>query len=96
MLTGENAGQRGKAQSSASIDRLARRGLRVNQRWIDRYEGTDAMWTYRATVRVRSPNGNGTMVVWTQISARNPIDARQLLEAQYGRGNVISVPTLAA
>jgi hypothetical protein len=54
------------------------------------------MRIYKATVRVRSPSGNGTMVVWAQIGARNPIDARQLLEAQYGRGNVISVPTLMA
>jgi hypothetical protein len=35
------------------------------------------------------------MVVWAQISARSSIDAKQLLEAQYGRGNVISLPTRA-
>lgn len=50
------------------------------------------MKTYRAQVRVRSASGQGTMVVWAQVSADNPIAARQQLEAQYGRGNVISVP----
>jgi len=54
------------------------------------------MKTYKATVRVRSGTGSGTMVVWAQIRADNPIAAKQLLEAQYGRGNVISVPTLAS
>jgi hypothetical protein len=49
---------------------------------------------YKATVRVRSASGGGTMVVWAQICARNPIEARQLLEAQYGRGNVIGIPQL--
>ena len=52
------------------------------------------MRTYKATVRVTSPSGHGTMVVWAQVSAQNPIAAKSLLEAQYGRGNVISVPTL--
>ena len=50
------------------------------------------MNTYRASVRVRSASGAGMMVVWAQIQAQNPIAARQLLEAQYGRDNVISVP----
>lgn len=53
------------------------------------------MKTYKATVRVRSGTGSGTMVTWAHIRADNPIAAKQLLEAQYGRGNVISVPTLA-
>ena len=52
------------------------------------------MKTYKATVRVRSGTSSSTMVVWAQIRADNPIAAKQLLEAQYGRGNVISVPTL--
>lgn len=51
------------------------------------------MKTYKATVRVRSASGGGTMVVWAQVSASSPIDAKQMLEAQYGRGSVISVPT---
>jgi len=50
------------------------------------------MNTYQAAVRVTSASGSGTMVVWAQIQASNPIAARQQLEAQYGRGNVISVP----
>jgi hypothetical protein len=90
----ENNSQRGKAQSSVSTDIRVRRGVRVNQRWIDKYKGADAMGTYRATVRVRSTIGNGTMVVWAQTCASNPIDAAQLLEAQYGRGSVISIPVL--
>ncbi|MBK6862483.1 MAG: hypothetical protein IPG91_02415 [Ideonella sp.] len=52
------------------------------------------MRTYKATVRVRSASGSGTMAVWAQTSASNPIEAKQLMEAQYGRGNVISIPTL--
>ena len=44
---------------------------------------------------VLHPHGNGMMVVWAQISARNPIDAKQLMEAQYGCGSIISTPTLA-
>ena len=51
------------------------------------------MNTYKATVRVRSPSGSGKMVVWVQTSARSSIDAKQLLEVRYGRGNVISLPT---
>jgi hypothetical protein len=50
------------------------------------------MNTYRCSVRVAKPSGAGKMVVWAQIQASNPIAARQQLEAQYGRGNVISVP----
>ena len=34
------------------------------------------------------------MVVWAHISAANTIAAKSLLEAQYGRGNVIGVPVL--
>lgn len=52
------------------------------------------MNTFKASVRVRHPSGNGTMVVWAQTSARGPIEAKQMLEAQYGRGNVVSIPTL--
>lgn len=52
------------------------------------------MNTYRVSVRVRSAGGAGTMVVWVQICAQNPIAAKSQLEAQYGRGNVIGVPQL--
>lgn len=47
------------------------------------------MRTYRVLVRV------GGIHVWAQTSAQNPNAARLLLEAQYGRGNVIGVPTQA-
>lgn len=54
------------------------------------------MKTYKAMVRVPSGFGNGTMVVRAEVRADNPIAAKQLLEAQYGRGNVISVPSQAS
>lgn len=57
-------------------------------------ERRSAMKTFKATVRVRSASGNGMMVVWAQVSASDPNSARQMLEAQYGRGNVISIPTV--
>lgn len=57
-------------------------------------KATCAMNTYRAAVRVRGLSGSGQRVVWAQISARNTLDAKQMLEAQYGRGNVIGVPVL--
>jgi len=47
--------------------------------------------TYKARVRVHSQSGAGTMMVWAQVAASNPLHARQLLEAQYGRGNVVGV-----
>ncbi len=52
------------------------------------------MNTYKCTVRVAKSGGIGTMVVWTRITAQNPNNAKSQLEAQYGRGNVIGVPTL--
>ena len=52
------------------------------------------MNTYKVTVRVPSVTSSNTTVVWTQITAQNPIAAKSLLEAQYGSGNVIGVPTL--
>jgi hypothetical protein len=53
------------------------------------------MKIFKAAVRVRNASGSGMVVVWAQISAANPIDARLMLEAQYGRGNVVSVPVHA-
>lgn len=53
------------------------------------------MNNYRATVRVAKPGGLGTMIVWAQVQASDPAAARCQLEAQYGRGNVISVPVVA-
>lgn len=54
------------------------------------------MKTYKATVRVPSPSGSGTVVVWAQINAQSPIAAKIMLEGQYGRGNVVSVPVVAS
>lgn len=51
------------------------------------------MKTYRATVRVAKASGGATVVVWAYVTAANPIAAKAMLEAQYGRANVISVPT---
>lgn len=50
------------------------------------------MNTYRCTVRVAKSGGTGTMVVWVEVSAQNPNNAKSQLEAQYGRGNVIGIP----
>ena len=52
------------------------------------------MNTYKANVRVAKAGGIGTMMVWAHIDAANTIAAKSLLEAQYGRGNVIGVPVL--
>ena len=53
------------------------------------------MITYKAMVRVSKNWGIRTMIVWAQIDAHNPHAAMLLLEAQYGRGNVIGMPVLA-
>ncbi len=47
---------------------------------------------YKATVRVQAPSGYGKVTTWAEVQASDPNMARQLLEAQYGRGNVVSVP----
>lgn len=47
------------------------------------------MNTYKATVRVPSSNSGALMTVWVQIAANNPIDARSMLQVQYGKANVI-------
>jgi hypothetical protein len=52
------------------------------------------MKTYKALVRVSEPAGQFMMSVWAQVAASSPILAKQMLEAQYGRGNVVSVPTV--
>lgn len=54
-----------------------------------------ALQTYIATVRVSRRDGR-VMVVWAQVAAQNPNVARAQLEAQYGRGNVVSVPRLVS
>ena len=52
------------------------------------------MKTYGARVRVPTPDGVGMHVEWTEICAQNPVVAKSLLEAKYGRGNVMSIPIL--
>ena len=52
------------------------------------------MSTYKANVRVAKSGGIGTMMVWVHVNAQNRIAAQSLLEAQYGRGNVVHGPTL--
>ena len=52
------------------------------------------MNTYRCTVRVAKSGAIGTMVVWVQVAAQNPYNAKAQLEAQYGRGNVIGAPII--
>lgn len=41
------------------------------------------------TIRLPSPNSGAMMTVWVQIAAQNPIDARSMLQVQYGKANVI-------
>lgn len=69
-------------------------GRNDRSRSVRKNEGVGLMNCYKATVRVPNPSRSGTMIVWTQIRAANPNDAKQLLEAQYGRGNMVGVPTL--
>jgi hypothetical protein len=52
------------------------------------------MNTYKCCVQVAGPNSKSMLVVWTRVNADNSNAARLLLEAQYGRGNVIGVPTV--
>lgn len=54
------------------------------------------MKTYKANVRVPSLNSRTMIKVVAQINAQNPFTAKAMLEAQYGRGNVIGVVVLAA
>lgn len=54
------------------------------------------MNTYRCTVRVAKSGGIVAMVVWAHVAAQSPNDAKSLLEAQYGRNNVIGVPQLVS
>lgn len=43
---------------------------------------------YKALVRVRKASSTSYGSVWAVVDARSAADARALLEAQYGRGNV--------
>jgi len=52
------------------------------------------MRTYGARVRVPNASGSGHATEWTEVQAANPIAARNLLEAMYGRGNVVGIPVL--
>lgn len=52
------------------------------------------MQTYRCQVRVAKSGGIGSMIVWAQVQAQSPNDAKLLLEAQYGRGAIIGIPRL--
>lgn len=52
------------------------------------------MKLYKTMVHVPSPTTPTIKTtVWAQVYAMSPIDAKSLLEAQYGRGNVIGTPT---
>ncbi len=52
------------------------------------------MDTYKCLVRVARSGGTVMMVVWAQVAAQSTIAAMSQLEALYGRGNVIGVPTM--
>ena len=53
------------------------------------------MNTYKANVRFTKSGGIGTTIVLAHVTARNTVAVKSLLEAQYGRGNVMGVPVLA-
>lgn len=44
--------------------------------------------------RVRVPFGGSFKFEWTEINADSAPAAKRLLEAMYGRGNVIGVPVI--
>lgn len=46
------------------------------------------MKKFKALVRVRKASSTSYGSVWTVVDARSASDAKALLEAQYGRGNV--------
>ncbi len=49
------------------------------------------MFNYSALIRV--PNGtNSTTVIRVQVQAADVVQAKLLLEAQYGRGCIVSSP----
>lgn len=50
------------------------------------------MNTYKPRVRVHSPSGASVTTVWEQVAASNTIHTQQLLESQYGCGNVSTEP----
>jgi len=50
------------------------------------------MKTFSATVKVRKGSSSSTMLIKTQVQADSPDQAKWLLEAQYGAGNVIGTP----
>lgn len=50
------------------------------------------MRTYKCLVRVPTGSGSVLMSIWTRVTALNAIQARQLLDAQYGKGNVLGTP----
>jgi hypothetical protein len=52
------------------------------------------MKTYGARVRVPNASGSGMVSEWAQVQASNPISARNLLVALYGRGTVVGIPVL--
>ena len=49
--------------------------------------------TYQATVMIKSPNGISNTAHQVRINADSVFSASQMLKAQYGSNNVISVPT---
>lgn len=49
------------------------------------------VYTFSATVRVRSSSG-AIMILKTQVIAEDSYRAKLLLEAQYGVGNVMTLP----
>lgn len=54
---------------------------------------TQALKLFKCQILIPTqPGSSTTMVTWAQISAENYHRARLMLEAQYGRKNVIGTP----
>lgn len=50
------------------------------------------MHLYEAQVRIKTPSGT-SLLIPTRVHAQHPLEAKILLEAQYGKGSVLGSPT---
>lgn len=78
-----------------SVDSSAAVQVEVNEprRWSRAIcSRCDEMDRYKAAVRVQAPSGHSMVTTWAEVRASSPIMARQLLESQFGRGNVVGLP----
>jgi hypothetical protein len=55
-------------------------------------KASDILPTWEATIKVKEPNGT-ILRVKTTVQAANSAMARRLLQAQYGKDAVMTIPT---